>query len=55
VLVRPGRAELQRLALLVEETQLRPELDEVFRLEESRQAHERLERGGRGKAAITVG
>lgn len=55
VLLRPGRAELRRLALMVEEVQLRPELDEVYTLEKSKSAHERLARGGQGKAAITIG
>jgi len=44
VLVRPGRVELQRLALAVEEAQLRPEIDEAFRLDES----------GRGRALHTA-
>jgi NADPH:quinone reductase len=55
VLLRPGRDAFRRLALAVEQAQLRPELDEVFRLEESRRAHERLEsRGGQGKAVLAV-
>jgi NADPH:quinone reductase-like Zn-dependent oxidoreductase len=44
------------LATAVEKAALRPEIDEVFSLEESRRAHERLERrGGQGKVAIAVG
>jgi NADPH:quinone reductase-like Zn-dependent oxidoreductase len=55
VLARPGRLELQRLALAVEEARLRPELDEVFPLEEARRAHERLERrSGQGKTALAI-
>jgi NADPH:quinone reductase-like Zn-dependent oxidoreductase len=39
VLVRPGRAALRQLAAAVEKAVVRPEIDEVFSLEESRRAH----------------
>jgi NADPH:quinone reductase len=56
VLVRPGRDVLDSLAALAEAGNVRPVVDELVPLAQSRRAHQRLETGsGQGKIVLTVG
>lgn len=53
--VEPSRAQLLELTRLVDDTNLRPEIDSVFPLEDARAAFERsLARGKRGKVVLRI-
>ena len=54
-LVETNRAQLDELARLADDHELRPEIDSVFPLEEAQAAFERsMARGKRGKVVLRI-